>query len=63
MAKKKASIDAASKNRIDDLIAKLRIAIPMSYDTLTKEFSDICGFAICTTWYVEFLAPAVPTEQ
>lgn len=57
MAKKKASIDAASKTRIDDLVAKLRIAIPKSVESLSQEFSDICGFAICTTWYVEFLAP------
>lgn len=57
MAKKKVSIDSASKTRIDDLIDKLRIAIPMSIESLSQEFSDICGFAICTTWYVEFLAP------
>lgn len=57
MAKKKATIDAASQTRIDDLIAKLRIAIPMSLESLSQEFSDICGYAICTTWYVEFLVP------
>jgi hypothetical protein len=57
MAKKKAKLDVASKTLLDGIIAELRIAIPTSYNALAREFPDICGFAIATTAYIEFVVP------
>lgn len=57
MKKKATELDATAKKLFDNLIAELRTAIPKSYGSLAKEFPDLCGFAIGTTAYIEFITP------
>ena len=51
------ALDDESKQLLADLIDELRSAIPRTFNSLCDEFPDLCGFAIGTTVYIEFVAP------
>ncbi|MCC9602253.1 DUF4303 domain-containing protein [Stieleria sp. JC731] len=48
---------------IDDLKLQLPAAIKSNYIDLTSEYGDICGYAICTTPYIESIIPAYQRES
>ena len=56
-------LDDQSKQVLAGLIDELRSAIPKTFDSLIDEFPDLCGFAIGTTVYIEFVTPIYQTSN
>lgn len=51
------TLDDTAKQHLIRLIDALRIAIPRTFDSMSNEYPDLCGFAIGTTVYIEFVVP------
>ena len=51
------ALDDTSQQHLDTLMDALRAAIPKAYASLLAEIPDLCGFAIGTTVYIEFVVP------